>query len=206
MVLKRARKKCCGQIRQKLSFLASTQLAGLAGIKKAGLDPSTIPTIKHSVDFVLWGCFSAKGAGRLHRVEGKMDWAKYREILSENLFASARILKMGRGWVFQQDNNPKDTAKATEERLKKKHMKIMEWPRQSPDLNPLETLFRELKIRVAQRQPKNLKDLERICSDEWAKIPPGICKTLLTNNRKCLTAVFANKIFSPSNELGFAMV
>ena len=49
----------------------------------------------------------------------------------------------------------------------------MELPNQSPDLNPLENLWRELKIRVARRQPKNIKDLERICKEEWAKISSG---------------------------------
>ncbi len=36
----------------------------------------------------------------------------------------ARALKMGRGWVFQHDNDPKHTANATKEWLKKKHIKI----------------------------------------------------------------------------------
>jgi len=40
----------------------------------------------------------------------------------------ARALKMGHGWVFQHDNDPKHTAKATTEWLKKKHIKVLEWP------------------------------------------------------------------------------
>ncbi len=42
----------------------------------------------------------------------------------------ARALKMGRGWVFQHDNDTKHTAKATKEWLKKKHIKVLEWPSQ----------------------------------------------------------------------------
>ena len=80
---------------------------------------------------MLLGCFSAKGTGRLHRIEGLM----YRQILNENLLPSARTLKMGRGWVFQHDNEPKHTTKATKEWLKQKHIKVMEWPSQSPDLD-----------------------------------------------------------------------
>ncbi|KAK3505713.1 hypothetical protein QTP70_020473, partial [Hemibagrus guttatus] len=47
----------------------------------------------------------------------------------------------------------------------------MEWPSQSPDLNPIENLLRELKIRVSQQQPQNITALEEICREEWAKLP-----------------------------------
>ena len=44
---------------------------------------------------MLWECFSAAGAGRLVRIEGKMNGAKYREILDENLLQSASDLRLG---------------------------------------------------------------------------------------------------------------
>ncbi|KAI4882017.1 hypothetical protein NFI96_000726 [Prochilodus magdalenae] len=132
--------------------------------------------------------------GLLHRITGKMDGAMYRTILRDNLLPSARDLKMGRGWVFQHDNDPKHTAKATKDWLKKNHIKV--WPSQSPDLNPIENLWSELKVRVPKRQPTNLHDLERICKEEWAKIPPGVCAKLVVNYNKRLTAVLANKGFA----------
>ena len=44
---------------------------------------------------MLWGCFSAARTGRLVRIEGKMNAAKYREILDENLLQSAQDLRLG---------------------------------------------------------------------------------------------------------------
>ena len=69
--------------------------------------------------------FLQKGTGQLHRIEGRMDGAIYREILANNLLPSLRALKMGRGWVFQHENDPKHTDKATKDWLRKKHLKVL---------------------------------------------------------------------------------
>ncbi len=73
------------------------------------------------------------------------------------------------------------------------HFKVLEWPSQSPDLNPIENIWRELKVRVAQRQPQNITALEEICMEEWAKIPATVCENLVKTYRKRLTSVIANK-------------
>ena len=100
-------------------------------------------------------CPSA-GTGKLVRIKGMMDGAKYREILEGNLFQSSRDLRLGR-FTFQQDNDPKHTAKATLEWFKGKHINVLE----SPDLNPIENLWYDLKNAVHQRNPSYLKELEQ---------------------------------------------
>ena len=59
---------------------------------------NTRPTVKHGGgNLMLWGCFSAKGTGRLHRIEGRMNGAMYREILANNLSESTE-----NGWWMGQ--------------------------------------------------------------------------------------------------------
>ena len=50
---------------------------------------NTIPTVNHGGgNILLWGCFSAKGTGHLHRIEGRMNGAMYREIEKRSILRS----------------------------------------------------------------------------------------------------------------------
>uniref|UniRef100_A0AAZ3SHC4 Tc1-like transposase DDE domain-containing protein n=1 Tax=Oncorhynchus tshawytscha TaxID=74940 RepID=A0AAZ3SHC4_ONCTS len=92
---------------------------------------NTIPTGNCGGSIMLWGCFSAAGTGRLVRIKGKMNDAKYSEFLDENLLQSAQDLRLGQRFTFHQDNEPKHTAKTTREWLQGKFLNVLEWPRQN---------------------------------------------------------------------------
>ena len=121
------------------------------------------------------------------------DGTKYREILEGNLFQSSRDLRLGQRFTFQQDNDPKHTAKATPEWFNGTHLNVLELPSQSPDLNPIENQWYDLKIAVHQQNPSNLKELEQFCIEEWAKIPVARCAKLIETYPKRLAAVIAAK-------------
>ena len=149
-----------------------------------------IPTVKYGGGSVMfWGCFNSRGPGALVRVDGIMNSTKYQAILAENLVPSARRLGLGRRWTFQQDNDPKHTSRSTQKWFRDNKINVLQWPSQSPDLNPIENLWAELKRSVDKHKPKNVKDLERICQEEWSKIPPNVFLNLVKNYRKRLHAV-----------------
>ena len=114
---------------------------------------------------MLWGCFTVSETERLVRIEAKMNRAKYREILDDNLLQSAQDLRLGRRFTFQQENDPEHRAKTAQEWLQDKSLNVFEWPSQSLDLNPIEHLWRDLKIAVQRHSPSNLTQLERICRE-----------------------------------------
>ncbi len=156
---------------------------------------NTVPTVKHGGGSIIMlrGCFSAAGTGRLVAIEGKMNAAKYRDILDENLLQSAQDLRLDRRFTFQQDNDPKHTAKITKEWLHNNSVTVLERPNQSPNLNPIEHLWRDLKMAVHQRLPSNLTELERICKEEWQRIHKSRCEKLVASFPKRLMAVLNQK-------------
>ncbi len=96
---------------------------------------STIPKVKCAgSSLMLWGCFSVAGTERLIRVEEKLNAPKYRDSLNEILVQSIQNLRLGRRFTFQQDNDPKHTARVN-------YRKLCECPwvaQPEPELEPNE--------------------------------------------------------------------
>ncbi|ORD95727.1 TCB2 [Hepatospora eriocheir] len=117
----------------------------------------------------------------------------YTKILNKNLKKSAKNLGLDENFVFQQDNDPKHTAKITDDWFEKNNINVLDRSSQSPDLNPIENLWQYLKLRVHERLPKPVKDLEEIVIEEWYKIAVQVCQTYIDSMERRIEAVFRSK-------------
>ena len=82
-----------------------------------------------------------KGSGRIHVVEGTMNVQKYISMLQDRMEPQTKEWFGGNDCIFMQDRAPHHTAKACKKHLVDKDIILLDWPGNSPDLNPIETLW-----------------------------------------------------------------
>ena len=141
---------------------------------------------------MFWGCFSRLGIGHLSVIRGKMDRYDYVNILRSKLTRSAT--KMGlENYKFQQDNDPKHTSGYTKEFFARNNVEVVDWPSQSPDLNPIENLWAFIKRSMQGLTFTKEQDLIDYVFRVWNEVMPELCKKLVDSMNNRITAVLRAK-------------
>ena len=141
---------------------------------------------------MVWGCMLWDGVGYACKIDGKMDGDLHLKILDEDLQASISYYGKSTGDViFQQDNDPKHTCKKAQKWLQDNDFKVLLWPAQSPDLNPIEHLWSHLKRKLAGYEvaPNGILELWERIEEEWNKIDAEVCQNLIESMPRRVAAV-----------------
>ena len=130
---------------------------------------------KHSAKIHVWDAWSSMGTFPLIVFNQNLTGHLYSKILEWGLLAQADALHAG-DWVLLQDNDPKHTSKVVKSWMEENMPgKLMDWPIQSPDMNPIENLFGWMKgrlNRLPHKRPKTIKELKSKLNSLWDSITP----------------------------------
>ncbi len=153
--------------------------------------------LKSSVKFpqsvMIWAAMSSAGVGPLC----------FSEVHSQrsHLPGNFRALHASFCWqaygdadfIFQQDLAPAHTAKGTKSWFNDHGVTVLDWPANSPDLNPIENLWGIVKEEMRDTRPHNADWPECHYQRTWASIPPQQCHKLITSMPRRTEAVIKAK-------------
>ena len=153
----------------------------------------TIPTMKHPPSQMIWGAMSKNGtAGSYFLTPGTtMNGSKYVELLKNKLLVHMNVHNT---IIFMQDGALCHRSKIVKKFLEENHVTMLDWPGNSPDLNPIENLWAKMKDLVAEKQPSNEKALNQCIKGVWVqKISENYCNSLIESMPHRLQAVIDAK-------------
>ena len=151
----------------------------------------TLKSIKHGGSrIMIWGCFSYYGVDPIHLIRGIME--VYVDIL-ENVMVPYAEDNMPLKWVFQQDNDPKHTSRKARQWFQDNKVEVMEWPAQSPDLNPIENLWADVKKAVSNSNLRNTNQIWGVVQSALISIPAERCEGLVESMKHRCEADIKNK-------------
>ena len=115
---------------------------------------------------MFWGSFSYYEVESLLPINGMMNREKYLKVLKKKVVTDLQNTFPDGSGVFQQDFAPCHKAKQVMKYLKEMKIKVLDWPRNFPDLNLIQ-LWSIIKLRLRSQdcttKTKLVEAIIRIC-------------------------------------------
>ncbi len=120
-------------------------------------------SVKFPQSVMVWGAMSSAGVGPLCFLRSMVNTAVYQEVLSTSTW-------------FKDHGIP-----------------VLNWPANSPDLNPIENLWGIVKRKMRYARPNNAEELKATIRATWALITPEQCHRLIDSMPRRIAAVIQAK-------------
>ena len=121
---------------------------------------------------------SFRGTEILKHVKGTLKSVEYLYILTNCAIPSAHLLDYGNDFFFQDDGAPCYRAKIVKDWHTANGVRCLEnWPPQSPDLNPIENLWHDMKISLRRKQHRNMQEFATNVRECWKEVTVERCQT-----------------------------
>ena len=146
--------------------------------RKNSKDPPKLkPRAKHPCRVHVWAGISKRGQTSIVIFSGIMLSEFYLTILKKGLMPFIKAVYPD-GHRFQQDNDPKHTSNAAKAFIEEHNINWWQTPPESPDMNPIENVWHELKHHLRKIvKPRNKSSLIAGITDFWENI---------MNKKKCI--------------------
>ena len=137
---------------------------------------------------MVWGAIWTEGELDIIVTSMPMISEYYLGVLREGL-QPFHTKHRGKKFIFTKDNASVHTSRVTTAWLKRKKIKVLPWPANSPDINPIENVWSLLvrKVYEGQTQHHNVHDLIRAIKKAWYEIPQEVIQTLISRAPSRLT-------------------
>ncbi len=137
---------------------------------------------KNSQKINVWGAISIRGTSTLALFGHNVNSEVYCAILDEHLESIDALFPDG--YTFQQDNAPPHTSKFTKARMVDHKIKVISWPANSPDLNPIENVWGLIKRRLGLEDPMKTGEWKAKIEDIWLLLGHDYLESLIRSMPK----------------------
>lgn len=138
-------------------------------IFKKNLPRPTTEKPKHAPSVMVWGAISAAGASTLALTRDTINSSAYTKILEEYLVSNMDVLYKNcpTGWFLMQDNSPVHVSKESRAWFAREGIQLIDWPPNSPDLNPIENLWGVMKRELSKVLCGNISQFKAEIEKLW---------------------------------------
>ena len=150
----------------------------------------TIKSGRFSV--TVWGCIGWNGVGPIRIIDGRLNAAKYVELLSD--VKEELEKKFGKSYYFQDDNAPIHRASIVNQWKEQNNIKSLQWVSQSPDLNIIENVWSKLKHGLSKigKLPNDVNSLKKDIAEVYSSIQVSYIRSLIKSmTRRCSKVIEA---------------